>query len=112
MKLRDGVHAYIDGKRNGGAAYAKGVQTLSAFCRHAGNVELRSITEHRVASFLDRSQTSAVTWQQKYNLLRNFFLFWVAREALRAAPMPPPRPPIKAPEVQVKVIQDVGTSTP
>jgi site-specific recombinase XerD len=94
MKLRDGVQVYIDGKRIGGAAYAKGIQTLSAFCKHTGNMELSSITEHRVASFLDGPRTSAVTWQQKYNLLRNFFFFWVAREALHAAPMPPPRPPV------------------
>jgi integrase/recombinase XerD len=94
MKLREGVQVYVDGKRLGGADYAKGIQTLSAFCRHAGNVELSRISERKVASFLDGPSTSPVTWQHKYNLLRNFFLFWVARDALRSAPMPPPRPPV------------------
>jgi integrase/recombinase XerD len=94
MKLREGVRVFVDGKRVGGAVYAKGMQILSAFCRHAGNVELSRITERRVASFLDGPLSSAVTRQHKYNLLRNFFLFWVARDALRAAPMPPPRPPV------------------
>ncbi|MBZ5687746.1 MAG: tyrosine-type recombinase/integrase [Acidobacteriia bacterium] len=94
MKLRDGVRVFVDGKRVGGTVYAKGMQTLSAFCRHAGNVELSKISERRVASFLDGPRTSAVTWQHKYNLLRNFFLFWVARDALPAAPMPAPRPPV------------------
>ncbi len=94
MKLREGVQVYVDGKRVGGAVYTKGIQTLSAFCRHAGNVELSRITKRKVASFLDGPRTSAVTWHGKYNLLRNFFLFWVARDALRAAPMPLPRPPV------------------
>ena len=44
--------------------------------------------------FLDGPGTSIVTWHQKYNQLRNFFLFWVARDAMRAAPIPPPRSPI------------------
>src|SRR6185369_17018459 len=57
------------------------------------NIEMSTITERRVASFLNGPHTSAVTWHQKYNLLRNFFLFWVARSAMRAAPMPPRRPP-------------------
>src|ERR1700691_2691183 len=70
------------------------MQTLSAVFRHAGNVEIGRITERKVASFLDGPLTSAVTWQHKYNLLRNFFMFWVARDALRAAPMPAPRPPV------------------
>ena len=94
MKLREGVQLYVDGKRVGGADYAKGIQTLSAFCKHAGNVEMSRISERKVASFLDGPGTSAVTWQHKYNLLRNFFLFWVARDALRAAPMPLRRPPV------------------
>ena len=94
MKLLQGVQTYVDGKRVGGAAYAKGIQGLTSFCRHAGDVSLSSITEQQVTSFLDRPRTSAVTWRLKYNLLRNFFLFWVARDAVPALPMPPPRPPL------------------
>jgi hypothetical protein len=64
------------------------MQILSAFCRHAPNVELGSITDRKVASFLRAPRTSATTWRQKYNVLQNFFLFWVARNAMRAAPTP------------------------
>jgi integrase len=94
MRLLDGIQTYVERKRFGGANYAKGIQSLSAFCRHAGDVPLSSITERQVISFLDGPRTSAVTWRQKYNLLRNFFLFWVARNAVPALPMPPPRPPV------------------
>jgi integrase/recombinase XerD len=94
MKLQEGVQVYVDGKRVGGAVYAKGIQTLSAFCRHAGNVELSRITERKVVSFLNGPRTSATTWHGKYNLLRNFFLFWLARNAISAVPMPPQRPSV------------------
>jgi integrase/recombinase XerD len=94
MRLLDGVQTYVDGKRIGGANYAKGIQSLSAFCRHAGNVELNRIRERQVASFLDGPHTSPVTWRNKYNLLKSFFLLWVARNAISAVPMPPPRPPV------------------
>ena len=43
MRLVDGVQTYVDGKRNGGAIYAKGIKSLSAFSRYAGDVELSSI---------------------------------------------------------------------
>ena len=57
MKLREAVQVYVDGKRAGGADYAKGIQTLSAFCRHAGNVELNRISERRVALFIEGPST-------------------------------------------------------
>jgi integrase/recombinase XerD len=94
MKLLQGVQTYVDGKRLGRAAYAKGIQSLTSSCRHAGDVSLGNITERQVTSFLDGPRASAVTWRLKYNLLRNFFLFWVARKAVPALPMPPPRPPL------------------
>jgi len=93
MKLLDGVRTYVEGKRSGGADYAEGTKNLASFCRHAGNVHLSSIRVHHVASFLDGPQTSAATWRHKYNLLKNFFLFWVARSAMPALPLPPARPP-------------------
>jgi len=48
MRLLDGVQTYVDGKRIGGAIYAEGIKSLSAFCRHVGNLELSSIRERQV----------------------------------------------------------------
>ena len=39
-------------------------------------------------SFLDGPATSEATWQNKYKQLRNFFLFWLARNAISAVPLP------------------------
>jgi integrase/recombinase XerD len=94
MKLLQGVQTFVEEKKRGGTVYAKGAQNLASFCRHVGDVTLTGISEHQVASFLEGPRTSANTWQQKYNLLRSFFLFWVARNEMLALPMPPRRPPV------------------
>src|SRR3984885_11083676 len=94
MKLLQGVRTYVEEKNRGGTAYAKGTMNLVSFCRHVGDVALTSVSERQVASFLEGPRTSANTWHQKYNLLRSFFLFWVARNEMLALPMPPRRPPV------------------
>jgi integrase len=97
MKLHEGVDAYVEGRRTYGAVYPNGIQTLSAFCRYAGDIPLDTIRERQVAAFLDGPATSEATWQNKYKQLRNFFLFWLARNAISAVPMPLRRPPVDSP---------------
>jgi integrase/recombinase XerD len=97
MKLHEGVDAYVEGRRTYGAVYPNGIQTLSAFCRYAGNVPLDTIRERHVAAFLDGPAISEATWQIKYKQLRNFFLFWLARNAISAVPLPLRRPPVDSP---------------
>lgn len=92
MTLEDGVRIFVDGKRAGGSVYQKGSQCLSSFCRYVGNVELSTIRERHVASFLDSSHTSAVSWLKKYSVLRDFFIFWMARNGMNRLSMPPARP--------------------
>jgi len=85
MKLLEGVQTYVEGKRSGGTGYAKGIQSLASFCRHAGDVTLNSISERQVASFLEGPRTSTITWRNKYNLLRSFFFSgWHATQCPRA----------------------------
>lgn len=92
MNLLQGVDTYIDAKRSGGAAYPGGIQALASFSRLAGDVPLSSISARQVAFFLEGPHTSEVTWHQKFNLLKNFFIFWLARKAIDTLPMPPRRP--------------------
>jgi hypothetical protein len=94
MKLHEGVDAYVEGRRTYGAVYPNGIQTLSAFCRYAGNVPLDTIRERQVAAFFDGPAISEATWQIKYKQLRNFFLFWLARNAISAVPLPLRRPSV------------------
>ena len=71
--LLDGGQTYVDGKRIGGATYAKGIQSLSGFCRHAGDVQRSSISERQVASFLDGPHTSPVHVASKIQLVEALF---------------------------------------
>jgi integrase len=97
MKLLEGVDAYVEGRRTYGAVYPNGIQTLSAFCRYTGDIPLDTIREGQVAAFLDGPATSETTWQNKYKYLRSFFLFWLARNAISALPLPLRRPPVESP---------------
>ncbi len=94
MNLKEGVQVYIEKKRSAGAAYVGGIPCLSSLSRYAGDVPLSSISVQQVAAFLDGPRTSDLTWQHKYNLLANFFLFWLARNEIRTLPMPARRPPV------------------
>jgi site-specific recombinase XerD len=99
MKLFEGVDAYVEGRRIYGAAYPKGIQTLNAFCRYMGDISLDTIKQRQVAAFLDGPVISEATWQNKYKYLRNFFLFWLARNAISDLPLPLRRPPVGSPFV-------------
>lgn len=68
---------------------------LTSFCRYVGDIPLDAIHHNQVANFLDGPRTSDLTWAAKYNLLLNFFRFWIARDIMWSLPMPPPRRPAK-----------------
>ena len=96
MRLLEAVNAYVEGRRTFGAAYPDGSPTLDALCRYAGNIPLQSIRERQLAAFLDGPKIKESTWQNKYRRLRHFFLFWLARNAISASPMPPQRPLVQS----------------
>ena len=89
MRLQEGIQGYLEHQRISGLDFAKGKQSLASFRHHVGDLLLDDIRPQQVLSFLDGPRTSAITWQRKYNLLRNFFLFWIARQAMRSLPLPP-----------------------
>jgi integrase/recombinase XerD len=96
LRLREGVQAYIEAKQSSGLFYETGAWYLVAFEKYAGNLPLGRISQRHVATFLRGPQTAAVTWHSKYNLLRGFFSYWVARRELSGLPMPPRRQPAEA----------------
>ena len=97
MKLLAAVNAYVEGRKTFGAVYQNGIPTLDALCRYAGDIPLSNIRERQIAAFLDGPKIAESTWQQKYRMLRSFFLFWLARNAISASPMPSQRPPVEYP---------------
>jgi integrase/recombinase XerD len=95
MRLQQGIHLYVDEKQAIGFGFSNGSRNLNAFYRSVGDIALDTIRAEQIVRFLDSSQTSDVTWVRKYNLLRAFFLYWLARDRMRSLPMPPPRRPAK-----------------
>lgn len=95
MRLQQSVERYVEEKRATGMSFTNGNRRLLSFCRYVGDVSLDKIRPEQITRFLDGPRTSDLTWSHKYSLLRNFFLFWMARDLMRGLPMPPPRRPAK-----------------
>jgi integrase/recombinase XerD len=93
MKLQQSIEVYAEEKRAAGIDFIGGNERLVSFCRHVGDIPLEKIRYDQVGDFLDGRHTSDLTWLSKYNALRSFFLFWIARDRMRSLPMPPPRRP-------------------
>ena len=95
MKLRQSIDHYVDDKHAMGFDFLTGSRSLSAFYLSVGDISLDMIRTEQILRFLDSSQASDATWVRKYNLIRAFFLYWLARDRMRSLPMPPPRRPAK-----------------
>ena len=92
MNLAEGIQLYADAKRSAGATYTGGIRPLASLSRYAGDVPLSALNTRQVALFLEGPRTSEATWLHKYNALKNFFLFWRARNEISTLPLPPRRP--------------------
>ncbi len=95
MKLQQCIDRYVDDKQAMGLAFHNGNRNLNAFYRSVGDISLDTIRPEQILRFLDSSKAADVTWVRKYNLLRAFFLYWLARDRMRSLPMPPARRPAK-----------------
>jgi integrase/recombinase XerD len=95
VKLCNGIEVYVENKRAGGLLFKKGASNLQGLCRQIGDVPLISVRTSHVLAFLNGPHTSTVTWRGKYNLLKHFFDYWVARGEMPPVLMPPSRPPIR-----------------
>jgi len=99
MNLIEATETYIERKRALGLDYSTLARIFKSFGRHAGNLSLERVTAREVLTFLDGPKTSSVTWERKYNLLRAFFDYWVARGEIEILPMPAERKTLRQPFV-------------
>ena len=93
MTLFEAVRIYVERKRSLGWPYVKSGRDLLSFANQVGDAPLPDVTARQVSTFLTGPRTSTVTWLHKYQLPKNFFEFWAARDGLEAPPMPPIRSP-------------------
>jgi integrase/recombinase XerD len=88
LNLTEAVDAYVQRKRAMGLDYTASARTLKSFVEPIGNLSLERVTAHEVLAFLDRAKIAPATREQKYNLLRGFFDYWLARGEIKVLPMP------------------------
>jgi integrase/recombinase XerD len=88
LNLTEAKDTYIERKRGMGLDYSSFAKTLKSFVEPIGNLSLERVTAREVLAFLDRAKISPATWEQKYNLLRGFFDYWLAHGEIKVLPMP------------------------
>jgi site-specific recombinase XerD len=90
VKLSECIEQYVAYKRMYGT-YSQLAATLRRFARHAGDPNIEAITVSQVAAYIEMPRTGLAGWHQKYNLLRNFFLYCRGRYSEASLPLPPKR---------------------
>lgn len=88
MKLRELVEAYIDYKRSLGMRFNTDANTLRAFCRAMGAVEINDVKPEPVLSFLAGDGPVTTYWRQKYKILGSFYRYALGRGIALASPLP------------------------
>lgn len=93
MKLSEAIDLYIAKRQGAGEKLYSPAAELRAFSRSYGGVELSSLRQDQVSSFLSGARTGPATWRHKYGTLRIFFEHWRLRAELQTIPLPasPPK---------------------
>jgi integrase/recombinase XerD len=93
MRVSEAIGRYVAMKQVMGVGYKWGTEVLRAFSRHVGDISLDAVVERQVSAFLEKSVSSERAWLLRYRTLKNFFDYWIARDELAVASLPPPRHP-------------------
>jgi len=92
MKLSEAVEVYVRRKRIEGFLFNCSSQTLTTFCNQIGDLSLGEIKTQHISTFLGRFQ-AVNSSRRNHSLLRRFFEYWVARDAIAPLVMPSNKPP-------------------
>jgi len=91
MTLSFAIDRYLVWKRANGYKCWKVEGVLRQMVKHLGDIEVSGMTSDEMLSCLNRIPIANSTWVGKYWMYRRFFEHWLARGAIRAFEMPPPR---------------------
>lgn len=91
MKLSLAIRHYVDSKHQIGLRFKTGDEYLRDFLRKVGDIEIRTLTDSHVETFLIAPRKSERTWARKFTILKHFFRFWILRGKLEEAHLPRPR---------------------
>jgi integrase len=91
MNLSEAIERYVAMKQAMGISYKWGRAVLNGFSRHVGDISLKTLGTGQVSIFLEKSASSDRAWLLRYRALKAFFDYWIGRNELDAAPLPPSR---------------------
>ena len=88
MKLVQAVAQYITLKQSLGFRFQGQSIILKAFCRTMGNIRVGQVKPAAVRAFLDGHGPVTRNWSYKWETLRGFYGFALARGWARRSPLP------------------------
>jgi integrase/recombinase XerD len=95
MKLAALTSQYVDYKQAMGMRFHTEARTLRSFCRTMGDTAVADIVADRVHAYIAGSGPVTRFWHRKYEVLRGFYRFAIARGYAVSSPLPKiiPKPP-------------------
>jgi len=86
MKLPEAVAAYVAYKQSLGMRFATEARTLKSFHRTLGDIDMRAVDSDCVYAFLAGKGPITAFWHRKFNALRGFYRFAIARGYTTSSP--------------------------
>jgi len=95
MKLSVLVSQYVAYKQAMGMRFHTEARTLKSFCRTMGDIAMADIAADRVHTYIAGAGPVTRFWHRKYEVLRGFYRFAMARGYATSSPLPQiiPQPP-------------------
>src|SRR6516162_2225275 len=88
MKLSTLTSQYVAYKQAMGMRFHTEAQTLQSFCRTMGDIAVADIAIERVHAYLAGTGPVTRFWHRKYEVLRGFYRYAMARGYTASAPLP------------------------
>ena len=88
MKLSTLTSQYIGYKQGMGMRFRTEARTLQSFCRAMGDIDVADVAADRVRAYIAGAGPVTRFWHRKYEVLRGFYRFAVARGYTTSAPLP------------------------
>jgi site-specific recombinase XerD len=92
MKVEQAVATYVAYKQSLGMRFATEARALKSFSKSVGNVDLDRVGSRQVRTFLDGSGPMTRFWHRKFDALRGFYRFCLARGYCHHVPLPTAAP--------------------
>src|SRR6516225_7371555 len=95
MKLSALTSQYVAYKQAMGMRFHTEARTLQSFCRTMGDIAVADIAADRVHAYIAGAGPVTRFWHRKYDVLRGFYRFAIARRYVTNSPLPAmvPKPP-------------------